>query len=47
MQEEESSALYQKEDAVIDSLEILMTLTNQLKNLHQELNKLTSSNNFH
>ena len=47
MQEEESDALYQKEDAVIDSLETLMNLTNQLKNLQQDLNKLTSTNNFH
>ena len=47
MQEEESNALYQKEDAVIDSLETLMNLTDQLKDLQQDLNKLTSSNNFH
>ena len=47
MQEEESNALYQKEDAVIDSLEALMNLTNQLKDLQKDLNKLTSSNNFH
>ena len=48
MQEEgESDALYQKEDAVIDSLETLMNLTKQLKNLQQDLNKLTSSNNNH
>ena len=43
MQEEESDTLYQKEDAVIDSLETLMNLTKQLKNLQQDLNKLTSS----
>lgn len=47
MQEEESNALYQKEDAVIDSLETLMNLTDQLKDLHKDLNELTSSNNFH
>jgi len=47
MQEEESDVLYQKEDAVIDSLETLMSLTNKLKNLQQELNKLTSSSNNH
>ena len=47
MQDEESNALYQKEDAVIDSLETLMNLTNQLKDLEKDLNKLTSSNNFH
>ena len=47
MQEEESTALYQKEDAVIDSLEALMNLTSQLKDLQKDLNKLTSSNNFH
>jgi N-acetylglucosamine-6-phosphate deacetylase len=40
-------ALYQKEDAVIDSLETLMNLTSQLKNLQQDLNTLTSSNNNH
>ncbi len=42
MQEEESDVLYQKEDAVIDSLETLMSLTKQLQNLQQELDKLTS-----
>jgi len=47
MQDKESSTLYQKEDAVIDSLETLMSLANQLKNLQQELNKLTSANNLH
>ena len=47
MQEEKSDALYQKEDAVIDSLETLMNLTNQLENLQQDLNKLTSTNNLH
>ena len=47
MQDVENDALYQKEDAVIDSLEILMNLTNQLKNLQQDLNKLTSSTNNH
>ena len=47
MQEEESNALYQKEDVVIESLETLMSLTNQLKCLQQDLNKLTSSNNNH
>ena len=47
MQEKESDDLYQKEDAVIDSLETLMNLTNQLKDLQQDLNKLTSSNNNH
>lgn len=47
MQEEESNALYQKEDAVIDSLETLMNLTDQLKDLQKDLNKLTSSNNLH
>ena len=46
-QEGENDALYQKEDAVIDSLETLMNLTKQLKNLQQDLNKLTSTNNFH
>lgn len=47
MQEEEGDALYQKEDVVIDSLETLMNLTNQLKDLQQDLNKLTSANNLH
>ena len=47
MQEGKNDALYQKEDAVIDSLETLMNLTKQLKNLEQDLNKLTSSNNNH
>ena len=47
MQEKQSDVLYQKEDAVIEALETLMSLTNQLKNLQQELNKLTSSNDNH
>lgn len=47
MQEEESDALSQKEDAVIDSLETLMNLTDRLKDLHKELDKLTSTNSFH
>jgi len=47
MQDEESDALYQKEDAVIDSLETLMNLTDRLKDLHKDLDKLTSMNNFH
>jgi len=47
MQDKQRSTLYQKEDAVIDSLEILMNLTNQLKNLQKNLSKLTSTNNFH
>jgi len=47
MQGKESNALYQKEDAVIDSLETLMNLTKELKNLQQDLNKLTSLNNSH
>lgn len=47
MQDEESNALSQKEDAVIDSLEALMNLTDRLKDLHKDLDELTSSNNFH
>jgi methyl-accepting chemotaxis protein len=45
--QEENKELSQKEDTVIDSLEILMRLTNQLKNVKNELVKLTSSNNYH
>ena len=47
MQDEESDALSQKEDAVIDSLETVMNLTNRLKDLHKDLDKLTSTNSFH
>ena len=45
--QEENKGLSQKEDTVIDSLEILMNLTNQLKNVKIELSKLTSTNNYH
>jgi predicted PurR-regulated permease PerM len=47
MQDEESDTLSQKEDAVIDSLETLMNLRDRLKDLHKDLDKLTSSKNNH
>lgn len=47
MQEEESDILSQREDAVIDSLETVMNLRDRLKDLHKDLDKLTSTNNFH
>jgi len=47
MQDEKSDTFSQKEDAVIDSLETLMNLTNKLKDLHKDLEKLTSSSNNH
>ena len=43
MQDDESDALFEKEDAVIDSLESLMRLRKKLKNLQSNLDKLTSS----
>jgi len=42
MQEDTSEALFEKEDAVIDSLETLMRLRKQLKDLEKELLKLSS-----
>jgi len=41
MQEKQGDNLSQKEDAVIDSLEIVMQLTQRLKNLHKDLDNLT------
>ncbi len=43
MNDEKSDTCTQKEDVVIDSLETLMNLTDSLKDLHEDLNKLTSS----
>jgi methyl-accepting chemotaxis protein len=43
MQEDESEALFEKEDAVIDSLEGLMRLRKKLKNLQRDLDSLISS----
>jgi len=43
MQEGESEALFEKEDAVIDSLETIMTLRKKLKYLEKDLDKLISS----
>ena len=43
MQDDESDELFEKEDAVIDSLESLMRLRKKLKNLQSDLEKLTSS----
>jgi len=43
MQEDESDELFEKEDAVIDSLEGLMRLRKKLKNLQGDLDSLTSS----
>jgi len=47
MDDEVSDKYVQKEDAVIDSLETLMNLRDRLKDLHKDLDKLTSSNSFH
>jgi len=41
MQEDESGALFDKEDAVIDSLETIMQLRKKLKHLQKDLDKLT------
>jgi hypothetical protein len=41
MQEDESDELFEKEDAVIDSLETLMRLRKKLKDLKEELHNLT------
>ena len=43
MQDGAKDTLSQKEDAVIDSLETLMNLTDRLKYLNEDLDKLTSS----
>jgi methyl-accepting chemotaxis protein len=43
MQEDESEALFEKEDAVIDSLEGLMRLRKKLKHLQRDLDSLISS----
>jgi len=43
MKDDESDELFEKEDAVIDSLESLMRLRKKLKNLQHDLDKLTSS----
>ncbi len=43
MQDDEADELFEKEDAVIDSLEELMRLRKKLKNLQTDLDNLTSS----
>ena len=42
MQDDKSDEFFEKEDAVIDSLESLMRLRKKLKNLQDDLDKLTS-----
>lgn len=47
MQNQENNALSQKEDAVIESLETLMNLTDRLADLNKDLDQLISSQNNH